>query len=62
MDKKAQNHVVLRGNVDGNIYVLRRIKGKGEELRNKQFLHKGKSGLCACNACSVVFEYLNIIT
>ena len=48
--KNAENHVVLRGNVDGNIYVLQGINGKGDERIKKQFLHNGKSVLCACTA------------
>ena len=59
MEKKAQNHVVLRGNVD----VLQGIKGKGEERKKKQFLHKGKSVLCACTACGIrIFEYNRLAT
>ena len=42
------------------LYVLRGINGKGGERRKKQFVHKGKSVLCACTARSLVFEYLNI--
>jgi len=60
MEKKAQNHVVLRGNVD----VLQGIKGKGEERKKKkQFLHEGKSVLCACTACGIrIFEYNRLAT
>ena len=61
MEKKAQNHVVLRGNVD----VLQGIKAKGEE-RKKQFLHdshEGKSVLCACTSCGIrIFEYNRLAT
>ena len=42
MEKKAQNHVVLRGNVDGNIYVLQGINGKGEERRKNSFFTTAK--------------------
>jgi len=53
MEKKAQNGVVLRGNVDGSYNVLQGIKSKGEDKRKKQFLHKGKNVLCACITCSL---------
>ena len=43
MEKKAQNRVVLRGNVDGNYnYVLQGIKGKGEERRKNSFSAQAK--------------------
>ena len=40
-----------------------RSSRKGKEERRKQFLHKGKSVLCACTVTVryVVCEYLNII-
>ena len=57
MEKKAQNHVVLRDNVD----VLQGIKGKEERRKKKQFLHKGKKNVFCVPVLHVVFEYLNII-
>ena len=55
MEKNAQNHVVLRGNVD----VLQENKGKGEERRRNSFSTKAK--VFCVPVLHVVFEYLNII-
>ena len=55
MEKKAQNRVVLRGNVD----VLQGIKGKGEERRRNSFSTKAK--VFCVPVLHVVFEYLTII-
>jgi len=60
--KKAQNHVLLRGNVNGNIRSSKVLKAK-EKREEKQFLHKGKSVLCACTACGIrIFENNRLAT
>ena len=54
MEKKAQNHVVLRVNVD----VLQGIKGKGEERRRNSFSTKAKVFCVPVCACGIrIFEY-----
>ena len=44
MENKAQNHVMLQGNVDGNSTFFKELKAK--EKKEKGFLYKGKVFVC----------------
>ena len=43
MEKKARNHVVLRGDVDDGNTLFRELKAKEKKEGKKQFLHNSKS-------------------
>jgi len=40
MEKKAQNHVAMRGNVDGNIYVFKELEAYEKKEEKNSFSTK----------------------
>jgi len=60
MEKKAQNSVVLRGNVDSNINSVRSWRQRRRKKKNG-FFTKAKVFSVPASSMQII-EYLNIVT